>query len=380
MNGLEQFNIDDFLAPISNDYPAGVKLGAAEREQLDKLRKEHNPDDYESNDPMHHEPRQIANWPGIIRDAERLLKTTTKDLNLGARLTEAWTKQHGIIGVQAGFTLLRKLCGEAWSRLHPAPEINEADDIETRLRDFRWLDDPESAGMKGARFPSTIRGIVLARKGDLIISADTCRPTGGGVPLVKPADLRAVAASMTPEACEQLAQTVEACLSEVESLLSTVNDNVKADLIRLGVPEDESQRKTNEYLPGFTETRKALEDCKLIAAQMASQRGSDENLPATTQANGHLVPGGSMMVANGGIGREQLYQQLRLVADALEQVEPHSPVPFLIRRAVELRSLKFPQLVEVLTRDARVLDFMRNEIESGDGSAAASHAEASSDS
>jgi hypothetical protein len=49
----------------------------------------------------------------------------------------------------------------------------------------------------------------------------------------------------------------------------------------------------------------------------------------------------------------------------LEELEPHSPVSFLIRRAVELRSLRSPELVEELMRDGNVLAFLKREVGSG---------------
>jgi predicted component of type VI protein secretion system len=39
------------------------------------------------------------------------------------------------------------------------------------------------------------------------------------------------------------------------------------------------------------------------------------------------------------------------VADLLERLEPHSPVPYLVRRAVALGSLPFPQLMKALIRE-----------------------------
>jgi len=370
MQGLEQFKLDDLVQPIPGDSPAGVKLSAADREKLDSMRREHNPEDYEPSDPLHHEPRQVPNWASVVRDAERLLKTTSKDLNLAARLTEAWTRQHDVPGVLAGLTLLRRLCDEAWSRVHPNPEPSDADDVEMKLRDFRWLDDPESAGLKGARYPSTVRGVVLTRLGDVVISASTCRPVGTQPPTVSPEQLRAAASGMPAGEAGQTRQAVQECLEELEKLLTILNDNVKADLVRLGVPEGEAQARANEYLPGFTETRKALEDCKLVAEQLV-MHANGGSLKTTGDSDQELQEGEndvvdvvSRRVPGNGMNRNTLYDQLRRTAEVLQRVEPHSPVPFLILRAVELRDLHFPELVEVLTREARVLDFMRKKIES----------------
>ena len=65
--------------------------------------------------------------------------------------------------------------------------------------------------------------------------------------------------------------------------------------------------------------------------------------------------------------REAAYDQLKRVAEMLERMEPHSPVPYLIRRAVELRAIKFPELVEELTKDANVLAFLKREIGATEG-------------
>jgi len=49
-------------------------------------------------------------------------------------------------------------------------------------------------------------------------------------------------------------------------------------------------------------------------------------------------------------------------ADLLEQLEPHSPVPFLIRKAVEFGSLPFPQLMRALIRDDKIIGEMNREL------------------
>ena len=60
--------------------------------------------------------------------------------------------------------------------------------------------------------------------------------------------------------------------------------------------------------------------------------------------------------------REDIYHALAEAADALERLEPHSPVPFLVRRAVELGALPFPLLMAALIRDSGVLSEMNREL------------------
>jgi type VI secretion system protein ImpA len=46
----------------------------------------------------------------------------------------------------------------------------------------------------------------------------------------------------------------------------------------------------------------------------------------------------------------------------LQRLEPHSPIPYLINRAVELGALPFPDLMIALIRDAEVLAGMNREL------------------
>ncbi len=46
----------------------------------------------------------------------------------------------------------------------------------------------------------------------------------------------------------------------------------------------------------------------------------------------------------------------------LQRLEPHSPIPYLINRAVELGALSFPDLMRQLIRDSDVLMTMNREL------------------
>jgi predicted component of type VI protein secretion system len=57
-----------------------------------------------------------------------------------------------------------------------------------------------------------------------------------------------------------------------------------------------------------------------------------------------------------------VYRQLAQAAEVLQQLEPHSPVPYLIRRAVELGDLPFPDMIRKLIREATVLAELDREL------------------
>ena len=79
--------------------------------------------------------------------------------------------------------------------------------------------------------------------------------------------------------------------------------------------------------------------------------------------------GGAAKAGAGGsfVGRQvasraQVYQQLAQAAALLQHLEPHSPIPYLINRAVELGALSFPDLMKQLIRDTDVLVGMNREL------------------
>src|SRR5207302_8434946 len=109
--------------------------------------------------------------------------------------------------------------------------------------------------------------------------------------------------------------------------------------------------------------RKALEDCETIAQWIRQ-----ENVGAGGgAAAGEGAAAGTAAAAGGATTREGAYKQLEAAADALARVEPHSPVPYLVKRAVQLKDIKFPELVEQLTKDANVLAFLKRDIAASEG-------------
>ncbi len=148
-------DLDELLAPIPGDSPAGGSVPFAVREKLEEFRKEVDPSDFRPDDPMRPESAQKADWAAVVRLARETLIGTSKDLLVTARLTEALTKEHGFGGLRDGLRLMRRLVSECWDRLNPA--IESEDDLEIRAAPFFWLDEAD----RGARFPTSLRQVPM---------------------------------------------------------------------------------------------------------------------------------------------------------------------------------------------------------------------------
>ena len=60
--------------------------------------------------------------------------------------------------------------------------------------------------------------------------------------------------------------------------------------------------------------------------------------------------------------RADVYSTIAQAAAVLQQLEPHSPIPYLLNRAVDLGNLPFPELMKNLILNADVVKLMNREL------------------
>jgi type VI secretion system protein ImpA len=336
-------NLDELIAPIPGDSPAGGSVPFAVREKLEEYRKEVDPNDFAPNDPMRPEAAQYADWPGVISLASDTLKGTSKDLLVAARLTEALTKQHGFGGLRDGLQLLRRLVADCWDRLNPA--IESDDDLEIRAGPFYWLDEPD----RGARFPNSLRHVPVVSGDGKQFSWFQWKNSQSGKEGVSTADFEKAVQAAERADCRAVVDDLTESWQELDTLAKDLNG------------------KIGQYAPAFTGLRQALGECRALAQQILQRKGPDPS-EAVDEAGGDET-GGAGTGEKGGsfLGRQvtsraQVYQQLAQTATLLQQLEPHSPIPYLINRAVELGALSFPELMRELVRDGDVLMNMNREL------------------
>jgi type VI secretion system protein ImpA len=331
-------DIDSLVAPIPGDDPAGSSVPHTVRHELEESRREDNPDDYAADDPMRPEEFKKADWRGLVRLAEETLRNTSKDLLVAARLTEGLVHLHGFAGLRDGLHLLRQLVDVCWDRLRPPVEDG---DLEVRAGPFYWLDDPD----KGARFPTSLRRVpmVFGEDGQAFGWLEWRLSQAGTGPIGRDDFERAIA--VTP---------AERCAAAAEALRES-----REELVRLGRSLGE---RMGPAAPGLTGIHKALEECQQLAQQILQRKG-----PALAEADAEAAPGeqatgGGAAPARAAVSRADAYRQLAQAADLLQQLEPHSPIPYLVRRAVELGAMPFPQLMKALIRDSNVLGELNREL------------------
>jgi type VI secretion system protein ImpA len=324
----EPLDCDSLIAPIPGDDPAGKPLLDSVRLRLDEDRKEPDPLDPSTAD-------RKANWPGIISLAKTTLSDGSKDLLVVVRLVEALIRKNEFVGLRDGIKLLRLFAENCWDRMYPLVEDN---DLEVRAGPFKWLND----STRGAKFPSGIQSIPIVRGRGETFSYFDCTGDARKIefeeifPAVKPDDLKLN--------WEDLQET----LKELEALSSLLDEK----LTKEHAPDLLSADNPNNI-------GSAIRNCITVFEDLARRKGVSLRPEPEAEADesGESEGGaGGPGIGVGKSNREALYRQLEQIADSLQRLEPHSPIPYLVKRAVRLGSLPFPDLMRAMIRETGTLD------------------------
>jgi type VI secretion system protein ImpA len=293
-------------------------------------------------DPSTNEPIKI-DWQSISDLAQQTLKEPYKDVQVAAHLAEALVVRHGLTGLREGLHFIRRLVEERWDYLI-SPFEGDDPQVATALE---WLDDPEG----GAKFPNKVRSAPLFQGKWSYLD---WRPNERGQAPATRGDFDKAAAEASLEECQRVVADLTFCLDQLELLNQAL-------ISRLG----------REATPGMTGLRQALEECRhLVLDIMKNKQPPTEGSPEGDAAGAAAGTGSFSGVA---ASREAIYRQLKMAADALQRLEPHSPVPYFIHRAVALGALPFPEMIRGLIRDETVLSELSREL--GMKESPASHTE-----
>jgi type VI secretion system protein ImpA len=326
MADLIDFNA--LIAPVPGENPAGQPLPYSVRERLDKARLE--PDPLE---PSTAERR--ADWKGIIELASDALINTSKDLLLVVRLVEALTKKFDFAGLRDGSKLLRLVVENCWERMHPIPE--EGEGMEVREGSFKWIND----SMRGAKFPTSISNIpVIKARGEAFTYYDW--KSAARLP-----EFEASIPAADPKKLKETHDDLVAAFAELKNLNRLLDEKLKEASPDL--TSEENPSNIGQALKNYQDMVEEIMRRKGVGTSAAAGGGAVES---ADDGEGNVGAPLSAISTN----RDALYRQLGQIADTLQRIEPHSPIPFLLKRAVRLGSLPFPELMRAIIRETGVLD------------------------
>lgn len=342
-------DLDQLLAPLDGDNPCGESLRW--EPIYDEIRHASREED---RDPLVDSEETSVNWPLVIELTTDCLANRSKDLQLAGWLTQALVERHGFAGLRDGLRLVNGLLDNFWDGLYP--EIDEGD-MEPRVAPLVWLTDAD----RGAMIPNRVREIPFNQPGPDKARAsynlwDARNIKGQGQDEDEEAYAHRVAIAE-----EKKREFEDAVANESPDYLRRVYEDLaecKQVLLEFDNRVDE---RFQEVAPGTTALRQALEDCDGLLRRILKQRGiltEGEEPGEEGEGDGEAAEGGAAVTSGTGSGpirdRQEALRRLDEVAAYLRRTEPHSPVSYLIQRALSWSQMSLDQLLLELVEDETV--------------------------
>lgn len=340
------FDIDALLEQVSADHPGGDPRAYARglRAELSELRnppRNSNPDD-----PEIQGERNCVDWLQITVTASEALCERTKDLRIACHLTEAAVQHWGIAGLRDGLCLLRRMSERFWETMAPELDPSDPDGRSAPLENL--LDDPN----RGPRLPSVLKSLPLLPAGELRLSL--LDATRNNEEYSAQEISRALRGVTTDDACRLMSEIHEAT-EELDSFEQILEDRLEAQ-----APKFLHLRESLELLANWLKT--VLEPQLKAAAEQedaASQPAVSLDQPMNRKKTARPAAASEDPLQL----RNEAYDQLRTAAETLQQIEPHSPIPYMINRAVRLGQLSFPELMRQLVNEDSTLEMFQRELD-----------------
>jgi type VI secretion system protein ImpA len=342
---------DRLLAPISASQPSGQPVrSSGVYSAINQARRQ---DD--ASVPMGAWEYELkrADWAQVSTLALDALQQQSKDMQLVAWLLEAQINQRGLGGISAPLVLLDSLCASYWDTLYPLAEdgahehraniigwIGEKLLVPLRLapligigreRQYSWADweqahrNEQLKTSKGNKNPVVLEGIGLQELSNAINGADT-----GSFQAMQQILSEALQAIL------QLTQTLDPLFGDEAPGMGSMDMLLQQ---MLALVEGELHKRGVRPLPAGAQADSTQSVQAAPAAPLAlPHAGAYEIAIAAPETQA------STAIRN----RADAYARLAETAEFLMRLEPHSPVPYLVRRATEWGSLNTVELYQEL--------------------------------
>lgn len=346
-------SLERLLAPIPGHDPAGSPIrGTSAYRALAEARRGDDPS--LPMGPWATELRR-SNWPRVSRIIVGVLSEQTKDLQLAAWLLESEIHQRGHIGVAPCIALMQALCEKFWERLYPRTDDAS---FEALGNVVRWVDDKLIPALSLAPLVGENEQTVswsaweLARRFERIkavqrelpeeaAEAPTLSDLAALVGRQSTDHLRrriidldtAQAAVLAFEASLRAQASDMPSLPRLRGLLERMQSPMREELAQRGVAVREPEAEPVEQVTVGEASGGDGADAARDAAA-GSDTGAGDGHAGTDHDEADDDASTGYEPVDPVAERQRAYDVLEDIAAFLARIEPHSPVPYLLRRAV----------------------------------------------
>ncbi|MFB6286103.1 MAG: type VI secretion system protein TssA [Candidatus Bipolaricaulia bacterium] len=327
-------DVEPLLDPISPENPGGESLRY--EGTYDEVKEARHADDPSLPQGIYERELDTADWDEVERLCVEALETRTKDLQLAAWLLEAWIEKYGFGGCAAGLDLMAGLVEGFWDDLYPP--IKDGD-VEFRLGPIKWIDEKLSPTLKTVPITqpdvsgeSEAYSLLEWEQADHEDEADEEEASRNDI---------LTSVTLTPTSYYR---------SLVEGMDGLLDDSQHLERLL-------SERCGSEAAVGLDTWKDTLRDIRGFGRDVLSERepaeeaveeeddGSDEPVWMPEDAD-EPVEASSVNIRS----RAEAYRLLWEAAEFLLRTEPHSPTPYLVKRAVSWGNMSLDELLKELVQ------------------------------
>jgi type VI secretion system protein ImpA len=352
-------DVEQLLSPIPGDLPAGANLMYAGLH--DQIREARRADDALAQGDWKRDLK-TANWHQVVALASDALESKTKDLQVAAWLAEALSNLHGFSGLHDGLRLMHGLVDRYWDTLFP--EMDEGD-LEARANAIDLLNRPfflaalqkipitgNPVGVNygyleykdSTRFdiPDALENLPIEERERFLALKQTAETEGK----ITGMQWRAVKAAANRAFYEELYSLLGMCWEDCKALDALMDEKF--------------QRQT----PGLSDFKKTLEAIRSAVETIVKEKRILEPDPVAMEdfVEGTDEPGAGARKgpASGPFaGRQEALRRLAEVAEYFRSTEPHSPVSYLLERAIRWGQIPLESWLDEVVKDQSVLAQIR---------------------
>jgi type VI secretion system ImpA family protein len=344
------------LAPIQDGAPAGMALRYDP--VFDRIREARREDDASLPQGIWARDLKRADWAEVDRVGSAAMVMRGKDLQVGGWLLEAWIRLHGFAGARQGFELLFGLADRYWAALHPLPD---GTDFGARIATIEWVNEKLVATV--ASIPVTaptddaIRAWTWAERDDVLrhendqrrlVLAKGAKPPASTDPKGAQftSDAFGVSAEMTPrpfytEAVEDLGAAISAAralVMIVDEWCGTEAPSLSQVIDTMTAIRDWMKPMAVSPHAGAAVGQQPVDEVPAAEPEPAGGPTNGERMDATEDA-------GPASPTDHARARVEAYRKLAEAAQTLMRIEPHSPTPYLVRRAIAWGGMSLAELM-----------------------------------
>ncbi len=350
-------DLDALLQPVSEESPSGESLRYSGL--YDEIVEARRSDDNLSQGEWQTELK-VADYRKVVELAVPALTSKAKDLQVAAWLSESLIKNYGFAGLRDSLKLVSGLQDHFWDTLHPV--IDEGD-MEGRANAISWLDVQGANAIKTCPITGgpgySYNDWLTARSLETPANFDSLDPekqqefnnlkaqaeTDGRVT----GDLWKIAVGKTKRAqAESINHTIEECWEAFAELNRVIEEKY-----------DRNQ------MPGLGALKRALDDVHGQVKKILERKRLEEPDETdaseewtSTEDDGAEVPetGGSSSMTGAVKSRADALKRLSEIAVFFQRTEPHSPVAYLVNRAVKWGNMPLDSWLQEVIKDTATLE------------------------